>query len=224
MNRGILASLLALAWFGAGAVGCAAGPGAASADAAPADSSPSAEPVTGNDADATPAVRYLSADDYDDVFDAAVRELRDRGFRIARNDRRFGVITTYPKESPTLMEPWVGDNTADGLALRSTLNHLRRVVEVTFAPADLTGVHDGPDYAVTVTVSLQRLQQPNRYLTHSARGTIAAAYRDTPAHLAQRGIPAVYWEPAGEDPHLASLLLQAIGERGATTQAQRETD
>lgn len=221
MNRGILPSLLALAWLGAGCVGCAGGPGETSADAAPSD----AGAVVAEQPSETPAtVRFLPASDYDDVFDAAIRELRDRGYRIARNDRRFGVITTYPKESPTLFEPWVGDNTTGELATRSTLNHLRRTAEVTLQPVDATRLHDGPGYAITVTVNLQRLQQPNRYLTHSARGTIAASYRDTPAHLAQRGIPAVYWEPAGEDPQLAEVLIQAIGERGAITQAQRETD
>lgn len=220
MNRGILPSLLALAWLGAGCVGCAGGPGETSADATPPDADTATQPQG-----ETPAtVRYLPASDYDDVFDAAIRELRDRGYRIARNDRRFGVITTYPKESPTLFEPWVGDNTTGELATRSTLNHLRRTAEVTLQPVDATRLHDGPGYAITVKVNLQRLQQPNRYLTHSARGTIAASYRDTPAHLAQRGIPAVYWEPAGEDPLLAEALIQAIGERGALEQSQDDPD
>lgn len=225
MNRGKLASCLVLAGFVSAVGGCASGP-AGEADTAAASSALDSPSLV------TPRVNTeaFAADDYDAVFDAAVRELRDAGFRIARNDRRFGVITTYPKESPTMFEPWVGGNTTGDLARRSTLNHLRRSVTVTLEPQFLNLDAALPDtsadaaadvpkyetYTLTITATLEREQQPARYLTHSARGTIAADYREVPTHLAQRGIPGNYWEPAGEDPGYAAWLLDAVTARAAS--------
>lgn len=221
----MLPSCLVLAGFVGAVVGCASGPEGEPDSAVSASELDSPSLVTPR-----VSAEAFSADDYDTVFDAAVRELRDAGFRIARNDRRFGVITTYPKESPTLFEPWVGDNTTGDLARRSTLNHLRRSVTVTLEPQFLNIEAALPDtsseaegdvpkhstYTLTVTATLEREQEPARYLTHSARGTIAASYSEIPAHLAQRGIPANYWEPDGEDPDYAAWLLGAIAERSGT--------
>lgn len=213
MNRGNLPSLCALALCPAVMVGCAAGPDASGE----ADGDGPVRVTASHAPEAAPATMHLSRDDYDAVFNAAIRELRDAGFRIARNDRRFGVITTWPKESPTAFEPWVGDNTTGDLARRSTLNHLRRAVEVTLTPAGRADGEAGAGYTLTVAVTLEREQRPNRYLNHSAGGTIAARYDAVPAHLAHQGIPASYWEPAGNDPHLAKRLLGVIRERSGST-------
>ena len=155
------------------------------------------------------AEHHFNADAYDAHFEAAGWTLRDLGFRLARNDRRFGVITTYPKESPTSFEPWLADNTTRQAARRSTYNRLRRRVTATIQPAE--GEHPGrPPYRLTVRVELERQQEPSRYLTHSARSRVTAHFRDVPAHYAGDGIPGLYWEPAGEDPALARQLLDAI--------------
>jgi len=218
MNRGNLSSLWALALCPAVMVGCAAGPDASGE----ADGDEPVRVTTSHAPEAAPATMHLSSNDYDAAFDAAVRELRDAGFRIARNDRRFGVITTWPKESPTAFEPWVGDNTTGDLARRSTLNHLRRAVEITLTPVGRADGEAGADYTLTVAVTLEREQRPNRYLNHSAGGTIAARYDAVPAHLAQQGIPASYWEPAGQDPQLAAHLMGEICERAGLATAASE--
>ncbi|XAL98155.1 hypothetical protein OT109_11160 [Phycisphaeraceae bacterium D3-23] len=136
-----------------------------------------------------------------------------------------------------MFEPWVEGNVTSDLARRSTLNELRRTVTVELLRVphfelneSLSGARrqappetDAPDsYALVVTVTLERRQAPDRYLTHSARGQIAASYRDVPAHLAQRGIPAEYWEAAGEDPSLAERLLTRIGNLAAIPQTRGE--
>ena len=220
MNRGNLPSLFALAWCVVGTLGCATGPGETGA----ADGDEPERVTTSLAPTPEPVLATLSRDDYDAVFDAAVRELRDAGFRIARNDRRFGVITTWPKESPTAFEPWVGDNTTGDLARRSTLNHLRRSVEVQIIPANSADGEVGADYVFTVAVTLEREQQPDRYLRHSARGAVAARYREVPVHLARQGLPAEYWEPAGDDPVLAQRLLDVIRERAGMADEFRYDD
>ncbi|MEM9416538.1 MAG: hypothetical protein AAGA29_13840 [Planctomycetota bacterium] len=223
MHRGFLSSLIGFAWLGAGVVGCASGPCEQTESAA------SSEIELPSVVARQIASYELQRDDYDAAFDAAIALLRDQGFRIARKDWRFGVITTYPEASPTMFEPWVEGNAIRDLARRSTLNELRRRVTVTVKPAtpifevdeSLSGSRPSdpaarsmPEtYSLSITVTLERRQAPDRYLTHSARGRIAARYRDVPAHLAQRGIPAEYWEAAGDDLAYAEHLFQQLAQR-----------
>ena len=224
MHRGIQTSLISLAWLTTSVIGCATSP------IAETETDPAATQVLPER-----TVVRVDANQYDATFDAAVRILRDKGFRIARRDRRFGVITTFPKESPTMFEPWVGDNTTSALARRSTIDQLRRRVEVTLAPSTqpvdldqaLSSTNAGESatqpshatYQLSIRVTLERRQEPSRYLTHSARRRIVQRYREVPVHYEQRGIPAEYWEAAGEDPQLAEQLVEAVAQRSRDEQA-----
>lgn len=161
---------------------------------------------------------------YKDAFEGAVETLRQSGFRIARNDYRFGVITTYPKEAATLAEPWVGDHTTRAQARRATLNAERREVIVTFKPGfDIdqaldaqgtdglgTGTDNGSTYQVTIEVEVQRRREPQRFLTHSAGGYITRQYSAVPMHLQDRGIEGTYWQPIGRDTQLEQRLMAQI--------------
>jgi hypothetical protein len=82
--------------------------------------------------------------EYARIFDATVVELRDQGFIINRHDYRFGVITTRPLASPTLLEPWRRQNTTVYQGLESTLNSQRRTVTVTL---ELVGASTSTDLA-----------------------------------------------------------------------------
>jgi len=158
-----------------------------------------------------PAV--IEQDQYPVAFDNAVQTLRDQGFRIARNDYRFGVISTYPKEASTLAEPWTDDHTTRAQARRATLNAEQRVVTISFTPRD--GSDDpatATGYDVLVQVLVERRRDPQRYLTHSASGYISRQYTTVPEHLQDRGIEGTYWQPIGQDELLEQrLMAQIIG-------------
>jgi hypothetical protein len=170
----------------------------------------------------------FSADRYPAVFEAAVETLRQEGFRIARRDYRFGTITTYAKESPTAAEFWIDDATTYQQRKSDTLNSQQRTVTVnvernitdaaledalqsTRTPDDI-----GPDdpgfwaYSLTVEVLVQRLQRPDRYLTHSASPRISTTYTDVPMHLQDRGIDGPYAQTMERDPLLERRLIAAI--------------
>jgi len=161
--------------------------------------------------------QIIEARDYEATYDTAIDTLRDAGFRIARDDPRFGVITSYPKDAPTIFEPWVDDNSTYTQARDATLNDLRRVVTVKLEALentqDRTGERDNLQYELIVEVTVERRQEPTRYLTHSARGRIIAHYSEAPVRLAQRGLGETYWEPIGTDAHMANRLLEAINQR-----------
>jgi hypothetical protein len=147
----------------------------------------------------------FSQDKYPAVFEAAVETLRQNGFRIARRDYRFGTITTYPKEAATSAEFWIDDATTAAQRRSDTLNSQQRTVTVTVEPDQASEA-----YALTAVVLVERLQRPERYLTHSAGTRITAAYDDTPMHLKDRGIDGPYAQTLDRDPLLERRLIEAI--------------
>ena len=108
---------------------------------------------------------------YPAVFEAAVQTLRDHNYRIARRDYRFGTITTFPKEAATTAEFWIDDATTRPQRKADTFNSQQRIVTVKVEP-----FVEQAGYALTVEVLVQRLQRPERYLTHSASPRISSTY------------------------------------------------
>lgn len=147
----------------------------------------------------------FAADRYPAVFEAAVEVLRDNGYRIARRDYRFGTITTFPKEAATTAEFWIDDATTRDQKRADTLNSQQRTVTVLVEQPEA-----GQGYSLSVQVKVQRLQRPDRYLTHSASPRISAAYTDVPMHLKDRGIDGPYAQSLDRDTLLERRLLEAI--------------
>lgn len=145
---------------------------------------------------------------YPRVHRAAADVLREHGFVIARNDYRFGVITTEPKEAPTSLEFWIDDPTTPTQHQADTLNAQQRRVAIRTKGDQTT-------YSLTVEVMVERLQRPARYLTHSATTRLSADYAATPAHLRDRGIDANYAQRLTRDPHLEARLRDAIAQRAS---------
>lgn len=183
----------------------------------------------------------VPAASYDATFQAAVEVLRDHGFRVNRQDYRYGIVNTHPLESSTALEPWRFTNSTLGQATQSTLSHTRRIATVHLEPVtpeeeqalrDL-GANDTPpaddaavegeaaslppraeNYRVRVEVVMQNHQQPQRRLIVSARGK-GSEIRGIPSEWRERGITSDYWIDTGRDPYLEQRLLDDILRRTA---------
>jgi hypothetical protein len=150
---------------------------------------------------------------YDATFDAAVEILRGYGFSIDRQDYRFGLVTTRPLVSPTILEPWRTTNTSPGQMAQGTLNTQRRIVRVALKPAP-GSTPATPKYQLTVQVTLIKLQQPLKHLNGSTSGfSIVSHYSSVPAEWKEDGIPRAYWIPDGADPLLAQRVIDDIAKR-----------
>lgn len=163
------------------------------------------------------AAYTFPADQYESVFPATVEVLRSHGFRISRNDYRFGRITTYPKESPTFAEFWIDDATTSAQRRSDTLNANQRTVSITIKRAQVseeldteTGEVAPPGYELTAEVMIQRRQEPARYLTQSVTGVLSAEYALTPRHLSDQGIDGPFAQNLSRDHDLERRLLAAI--------------
>lgn len=93
----------------------------------------------------------------DQLWEAALNTLRQHQFRLDRVDRRAGVITTRPLTSQHLFEFWRHDVDTWHDLLESTLNPLRRKVEVTIEKDD-----NGLWSSIAVAVHKERLSSPDR--------------------------------------------------------------
>jgi hypothetical protein len=155
----------------------------------------------------------------DEALWGAVQDsLRDYRFRIDRVDRREGVVTTLPETSKQLFEFWRKDAVTAYDVWESTINPIRRWVEVRVA--------DGPESAernVAVTVHKERLSSPDRQFNNST-----AAYRFFGDALpSTTGIVRVTpehdrWLSMGRDPALEARLVDQIVLRSQADVLERE--
>lgn len=175
----------------------------------------------------------IDAREYARVFDASVLVLRDLGYRVDRQDYRFGRVTTWPKGSATAAEFWRHEEFTPYQSLEATLNSQRRSIIVMLDPvepspepdasATLTGRPLAPlpgtptsnansqTYRLRVEVLVEEHQRPTEYLNGSTTGNrMNSALREVPAELANRGIAASYWQPTGRDPYMESRIVAQI--------------
>ncbi|MFG0330745.1 MAG: hypothetical protein ACF8PN_12720 [Phycisphaerales bacterium] len=202
--------------------------------------------VLGIGCSATPegaSLTQLNQRDYDEYFDATLDALRDSRFRLDRVDRRLGVITTQPRTSASIVEPWRGDNTTVAQAWESTIQHQRRIVRVEFLPMTASpddplppagaqqvtpGVdpfepaESGGPLLMDVRVFIERAHRPGRQVeTASLR---RSSYYEDPL-LEERGLKGQFWEPIARDPHLEAKLRRRINEaRAARAQLMASND
>jgi hypothetical protein len=176
----------------------------------------------------------VDAREYARVFDASVIVLRELGYRVDRQDYRFGRVTTWPRGTATAAEVWRSEDLTPYQSLEATLNSQRRSVTVMLDPvesapdpdasATLTGKPLAPlpgtasaspsssqAYRLRVEVLVEEQQRPTEYLNGSTTGQrMNSALREVPTELANRGIAATYWQPTGRDPYMESRLIAQI--------------
>ncbi len=160
----------------------------------------------------------IAPGEYDRLFEAAVGELRARGFVVDRHDYRFGTVSTRPVGSPTILEPWRAGNSVYDQAVASTVNYQRRQITITLEPVENGQDMEPPDrYLLRAEVIIERVVLPTTYITGSttSRRVIGKLSR-VPAEWRQRGITGHYWRPIGRDPYLEQQLIEAIVRRSLT--------
>lgn len=157
-----------------------------------------------------------SSDEADRYWEAAQDTLRRNRFRLDRVDRRAGVITTMPVVSQHFLEFWRHDVDTQADLWESTLNPIRRWVEVV-VKRDGRGAWQ----ALDVIVHKERFSAPDRQFNSTG-----AAYQFFGSNLpsttgAERVMPEdERWLDLGRDPAMEAYLLAKILDRvGAGTES-----
>jgi len=140
------------------------------------------------------------------LWDATGEVLKSHNFTLDRTDWRQGIITTLPETSRTLLEFWRQDVQTDEDLWESTVNPIRRWVEVRFAPDE-----HGMWKELSVVVHKQRFSSLDRQFNSTG-----AAYQyfssdlPTTTGLAKATDEYDQWIDIGEDGALAERLLTSI--------------
>lgn len=162
----------------------------------------------------------VTVDDYPKAFEIAIATLKTEYFLIDRQDRRFGVITTKPRDSTTVFEPW-GHGKVNGLnTLTATLNKQRRAVRIIFMPLtindDISNDNNKPTpegYQIKTEVLVQQRQHPTSPLTSAV--VSATSYRSryryvSSTEIQDAGVIESYWQDLGRDKDHEAVILKRI--------------
>jgi hypothetical protein len=165
-----------------------------------------------------PATQHVTAENFDQLWEAARRAARSASFTIDRRDPRDGVMTTRPEVSRQVFEPWRGDIGLFDLddTAESTLATVRRTVRF-----DFRKLEDG-SYEVTPKVVVERYSFAERRITSPVRFNEAfgrpraLSFGDQDS---DRNLPDTYWFAVRRDADLERQLADRI--RGELRQMAR---
>ena len=151
---------------------------------------------------------------YPAAFDATRELLRDMDFTLERVDADSGVISTEPRFSRGLLEPW--DATQTGLSdeWEDTVNMQARSVRVTFTQDGSEPTDDDAETTATVWVTLYRNHRSGRRLDSEWVG--GSTFAGDPLQQARHS--SAYLVPTRRDEaleaRLADTIMRALGGGG----------
>jgi hypothetical protein len=143
--------------------------------------------------------------DFESLWDRCARTLRKHHFRLDRQDRRAGVITTHPEVSKQFFEFWRSDAPGLRQAIESNLHTVRRTVEVSIERKD------GDLYTIAVQVQKNRYSAPERQVT-TASGALQIFGEKLPTTTGKM-LPeeaGVHWASLGRDVILEGMIVDRI--------------
>ena len=155
-----------------------------------------------------PVEARAEAADYKSLWDAANDAARRFGFDVARSDYRGGHLSTRPRLSGQIFEPWFDETRGRPSAvLESTIGSVRRSARFTFGEAE------GGGYYVEPRVIVEKMSRGEGRVTDFADfrgalgtgGFVRRAVDDPP--------PRGGWYPAGRDRALERSLADRIAKR-----------
>lgn len=157
---------------------------------------------------AQPAPSSASANDFDQLWKTSEEVLRSYLFEIDRREPRSGVMTTQPMVSAQWFEPWRRELTNADDTLTSSVQTVRRTVQLQFTKTDA-------GYTVTPRVVVEQQSiQPKRVSgllsrTYFRRVRGDDTYGDRATDAGQLN-PTNYWYATGRDQALEEVLARKI--------------
>jgi len=148
------------------------------------------------------------SEDADRLWNAIQDTLRAHRYSIDRVDRAAGVITTLPETSKHVLEFWRNDVATARDAWESTINPIRRWVEVTLAGGE------GAWSDLSIVVHKERFSSPDRQFnsTGAAYQFFGDSLPSTTGHY-RVTVSDDRWLDLGRDPAMEDRLIRDIAKR-----------
>ena len=148
---------------------------------------------------------------FEQVWDACLTSLEDRGLQVDRRDRRFGLIVSEPVVGKQFFEFWRNDTADSDELLNSSLHTIRRVVTIRIAK-------QGPmQFQVNVEAHAQRVSLPGDQLDNAAEAFELLGRQGVPTspsrgdYIHPRAEP--IWVEIGREDALEQALMRDIVRR-----------
>ena len=156
-----------------------------------------------------PVQADVIADDptaFEDLWETILRVLRRADLRPDRQDRREGIITTFPVTSQQWFEFWRNDAMGAYQWAESSMQTVQRQAVVRIRRLPEPG-----RYRVTVKVDVFRFSTPERQVT-TPSGALAMFSSRLPTEQGELAGPAegAHWVHLGRDPRMEGALLRRI--------------
>ncbi len=163
-------------------------------------------------AQAQPAAIRVASADFDSLWEESLAVLRSHRFRIDRQDRRAGVITTHPETSQHFFEFWRRDVARFSDWIESSLQTTRRRVRIEISTAS-----DSGDYEIVLAVHKDRYSVVERQIANSA-AALRVFSAGVPTTLGEPFDRAKHsgWAPMGRDAAMEQVLRGEIAKHFET--------
>ena len=150
---------------------------------------------------------------FDEIWDACLASLEDRGFEVDLQDRRFGRIVTKPVVGKQFFEFWRNDTANSDDLLNSSLHTIRRTVSVTIAKPS----PGAREFQVNVQARAERASIPGDQLDSTAEAFELLNSQGVPVsprrsdYVSPRARPS--WVDIGTEPALEQAIMGDIAKR-----------
>ena len=148
---------------------------------------------------------------FDEVWDACLASLEDRGLQVDLRDRRFGLIVTEPTVGKQFFEFWRNDTAALDDLLNSSLHTIRRVVTLRIAK------HGPMQFQVNVEAQAQRASIASDQLDNTAEAFELLGSQGVPTSPRRsdylRPRPEPIWVDIGRERALEQAIMRDIVRR-----------
>jgi hypothetical protein len=144
--------------------------------------------------------------DRDQLWEAAGQTLRDYAFRLDRQDKVNGVVTTLPETTAQGFEFWRPQPRPAYYWWEANLHTIQRQATVQLLPGE-----NADETRLDVKIERLRYRLEERQVDNAA-GTMRIFSADAPTVSGKRAKPSKtgYWVPLGRDELLEQKLLAAI--------------
>jgi hypothetical protein len=155
-------------------------------------------------------VELQTPEAYSDLWEAAAEALRRNYFRLDRQDRTEGVLTTIPETSANWFEVWRPQPKPGYYWWESNIATVQRTATIHFRAAS----SQPGDYELDVEVQRQRYNLTERQVDNSAAALrLYSSVAPTAEGQKERPSQTLRWIPLGRDQPFEERLLADIMER-----------
>ena len=151
----------------------------------------------------------INDETYPHIWHQAVRLLVRMGYRIDWRDYNLGVITTYPRTGPEMLQFWRPDATSFHSLVEGTINTFRRLVRIAVAPVP----HKPGDYRISIEVLVEQRENPQGGVTGVAflgSSSFGANPQPLVSQFASPTTPGRFWMRVGRDTSLEKKISRLL--------------